>query len=644
MTLTAPAPLRHSVTTEELRKPLDVGNGLLAASLGSDGCWLSVGMPHPVHGFVELSGVPPFEERWRGDPAAVRRYRAWLTEDRYAFLRLDLPEETTSARRIGVDDAGRPVSARAGRGWSCETVAWALPDQPVIIQRYLLQAAPETGPTVATLWFRGRLDRCALTEITEVNPPAPLEVETEVREQRGVLALDAPRLPCRARISVRVHNALSGPWVPDPDGGATLAVITRPGGVAEIVVSVSLEANPQLELDRQPPAVPVGQLPVGRLPVPVGSFPRRGPDTVLARIGSGALRYIVDCTALDVGRGEVAILTDHRLLPLSWTRDAYYQALLLLTAVGEDRGVTNLVDRHLRWLWGRARATGTPWMRSHLPDGRPKDLAVQADQQLYPMLELTDFRRVTGGWPAPPGDGGGHADPAREWGRLVTAVWEDLPRQGPDDLLTSAENSADDPSELQFPLSAQILYWHTADRLARWSDELGLDGLRLTETATGIRAAVDRSFTCPGPYGPQWAYESDGAGRQRLYHDANDLPTAFAPTWGFCSRDDPRWAATMRFAFSPENPAYVSGRYGGLGSAHTPGTWTLGDAQELAVARTYGDERRAAEVLDRLSRVVSVDGLLPETYDPNTGHWIARHWFAWPAAVLGLLHLDGLGH
>ena len=35
------------------------------------------------------------------------------------------------------------------------------------------------------------------------------------------------------------------------------------------------------------------------------------------------------------GADEVVLLTDHRILPLSWTRDAYYQALLLL-ATGQS--------------------------------------------------------------------------------------------------------------------------------------------------------------------------------------------------------------------------------------------------------------------------------------------------------------------
>lgn len=225
-------------------------------------------------------------------------------------------------------------------------------------------------------------------------------------------------------------------------------------------------------------------------------------------------------------------------------------------------------------------------------------------------------------------------------GKLVAEVWHDLPRQGPDGLLAGSENPADDPSELPFSLSSQILFWHTAAQLAPWSAELGLEALQLAPVADEVHAAIHRNFTCDGPFGKQWAYESDGAGQYRLYHDANDLPTAFAPQWGFCSPSDDHWVATMRFALSEHNPGYVSGQYGGLGSAHTPGTWTLGDAQELVFAHATGDEARATAVLDRLDLVAEVDGLLPETYREDTGGWLARHWFAWPAAVMGLLHLD----
>jgi meiotically up-regulated gene 157 (Mug157) protein len=141
----------------------------------------------------------------------------------------------------------------------------------------------------------------------------------------------------------------------------------------------------------------------------------------------------------------------------------------------------------------------------------------------------------------------------------------------------------------------------------------------------------------------QWAYEVDGRGASRLYADANDLPTAFAPAWGFCPPDHQPWLATMRFAFSEENPGYCPGSYGGLGSLHTPGTWPLGDVQEWVAAENADQPDRAERALERLTKVASSDGLLPEAYDPATGRWTARHWFAWPAAVVGALALPALG-
>ncbi|UXY17634.1 glycoside hydrolase family 125 protein [Streptomyces cynarae] len=605
-----------------LPKPLDLGNGLVAGSFGGDGSWLSLGAPHPVHGFVELLAAPPFDEERRGDPAAVRRYREQLTQERFAFLRLDLPDEQVPERRAGVDSEGRPVWRRTGRGWTCSVTAWALPDRAALVQRYVIEAIPGLR---AVLRFGGRLDRSALAEITEVNPPAALSVDSHVEMSPSELTVSAPVLATSARVTV---HATAGRWTSEVGGAIQWTMSAGDGQPVEITVTVSLAPPPWPGDGRRAAAT-------------APRITQADPPGTLEHIAAGAVRYVLGCTAFDVGEGERTILTDHRLLPLSWTRDAYYQALLLLCAAPDDQGITDVVAAHLRWLWGKGRTPGAPWMRSHLSDGRPKDLAVQADQQLYPLLELADYRRVTGRWPAPPGDGG--ADASKQWGALITEVWQGLPREGHDGLLAGAENPADDPSELPFTLSTQILYWHTASQLAPFSAELNLDALRLERTAQDLPGAIVRAFTCEGPLGPQWVYETDGNGHYRLYHDANDLPTAFAPAWGFCSSDDKEWATTMRFAFSPHNAGHVAGPYGGLGSVHTPGTWTLGDAQELAVALTTADATRARLVLERIGLVAGADGLLPETYHADSGRWLARHWFAWPAAVFGILHFGITG-
>jgi meiotically up-regulated gene 157 (Mug157) protein len=93
----------------------------------------------------------------------------------------------------------------------------------------------------------------------------------------------------------------------------------------------------------------------------------------------------------------------------------------------------------------------------------------------------------------------------------------------------------------------------------------------------------------------------------------------------------------MQFALSPHNPAYCPGEWGGLGSLHTPGTWTLGDVQEWVAAGLLGEPSRSERALERLLAAASPDGLLPEAYDPRTGGAPIRRWFAWPGAALGAL-------
>jgi meiotically up-regulated gene 157 (Mug157) protein len=276
------------------------------------------------------------------------------------------------------------------------------------------------------------------------------------------------------------------------------------------------------------------------------------------------------------------------------------------------------------------------WQRSHLANGAPKDIAYQADQQLFPILELLDFRQATGKWPVTAEPAGG--DDGAAWGVLVDEVLRGLPLSA-DGFVRTDENPADDASSLPFSLSTQILTWYVTTRLARVAPELLLDRAELADRASRVREATHRGFVSSGPHGHQWAYEANGRGATRLYADANDVPTAFAAAWGFCRADDPVWRATMRFAFGEANPAYRAGPWGGLGSFHTPGTWPLGDAQEWIVASATGDTEAAELAVGRLVAVASEDGLLPEAYDPETGAWTARHWFAWPAALVGTLAL-----
>ena len=65
---------------------------------------------------------------------------------------------------------------------------------------------------------------------------------------------------------------------------------------------------------------------------------------------------------------------------------------------------------------------------------------------------------------------------------------------------------------LPYLLSTQILLWYTAARLLAHASELRLDALALAHAADTVRLAIRDRFACPGPFGTQWAYETDGRG------------------------------------------------------------------------------------------------------------------------------------
>lgn len=554
------------------RKPRDVGNGLLAASF-TEAAVLAVTRPHPRVGMVELTGAREFtEDHDRGVEAQVRSYRRHLASDDSAALRID---------------SEAPVSLEAEASAPSAGLAWTI---------------RSGGPV--SVRFRGRLQRPPYAEITEIAPLQSIPQDT-------VAELDGPLLTLRssalgAAATVRLSSP-SGPvvWEKSVDGFECAV----PGETAaELSLAVHLEVDGAVQAPRG-----------GTHLVPVA------PGGLAERTGRAARAYALGCCALDVADDQTCVVTDHRLLPLSWTRDAYFIVLPLLLH-GEPGSIEeDVLRRHLKWLFGPARAEG-PWMRSHLTGGQVKDPGLQADQQLYPVLELADFRRRFGRWPSPDLD---------RWRRGVEAALGDLIVSPGTGLLVSHENPADDPAEYPHNFSTQVLYSEVLGRLARTADELGLDGTELARRAGEVRERTRTLFRAPGTGGRKtYAYEADGSGRHRLYADANDLPTALAAAWGFCSPDDLVWRATMEAACDPEGAYAVAGRLGGLGSVHTSGVWALGLVQELVFALTIGDAEREGRVLGILEELVSEDGMLPETADPHSGGWLSRHWFGWPGAAL----------
>jgi uncharacterized protein len=631
-------------------KPLDFGNGRVTGSVNDQGRLVTLNAVHTGQGYVSLSCLPPFpEERWY-DTDYVRRYRARLAAP-------DLP------------GFGFTFGEAVRHPTSCALIAGTLPLVRLVpapgIEVELISfapygdgVAPATAVQICTLTNRQEqlidlpfcwggdlsLGRSSYAQLTEGGPlPRPADdyhlVEKEdglILENRGpgwavaVLGLPPGTLHHEQRggqVKVQWTGVLSlAPGVP-------LRLLLRFGCGATAAAArqeaEKLEAGAGHELLEQ----------TARKWQRVGELAAAAHPPDVAWHAARAISYVLGCCAAPVtaaGAETTCLITDHQLLPLGWTRDAYYQAqaLIRLRRHAAAQGATlaseldGLLRRHLLWLFEVAERPAGYWGRAYLTNGRCKDKAFQLDQQCYPLLELADYYDITGDVVL--------LQRLQEAVRLLIEML--LDRRAPDAwLFPTSETPADDRVELPYHLSSQIVAWRTFWALARLSRVLGLPGPDLAHAAEQVRRAVYRHMVVEHRGKAVFYYLVDLEGNGRLYHDANDLPTALAPAWGFCGSDDPVWRATMAFAFSPDNQGgYYDGRHAGLGSVHTPHPWPLGAIQEMIFAEQVGDHSRRDVIWRRLSRRACWDGLFCEAYHETSGEVASRHWFAWPGAALSL--------
>lgn len=609
-------------------KPLDAGNGRVAASVAADGTLLALTGPHPALGVVTLGGAAPFADRRRHDPGAVRAYRAGLAAPGAAGFGLAPPDgwEVSSVAVAG-DVVPR---ARLRRGpVEGSVTTWAPPgrgeEATGVVQRWSVRGA---GATTGLAW-RGRLGlgRPALTQLTEggILPAVPGTVE--VAFSAGTLTLRAPG----------VAAAVTGlpPSEPSRRAGPGPLEVHVPWEGTDTGTSQPREATVAWALGRDPDeaarrARSLRALATGdRLAADAARWRDLG-DGVAAGVPDGLSRlvrrgvvYALACCAWPVG-DSVCLVTDHQILPLSWTRDAYYVTQALLARPGPR--ARDVVGRHLRWLFEVAARPEETWGRAYLPDGTLKDRAFQLDQQCYPLLELADYVEACA-----------DATAAAAFAGEVRDVLDAIGRRRAEgtELVATQETPGDDPIPLPYHFSSHVVLWWTLRRLAVHAGPLGLDAGALEDRAGRLRREVRRQFTVTRAGRRMFAYAVDRSGGAACLHDANDLPTVLAPLWGLCTTRDPVWRETVRFAFSPENAAgWFPGRFGGLGSPHTPAPWPLGDVQELVAGRLLGEARRVAAATARLRASACWDGALPEARDPQTGAVRSRHWFAWPGAAL----------
>lgn len=633
------------------KKPVDLGCGRLSASVSADGQILSINTYHPQVGFVTLTPIEQFPGTQSYHPDFVRHYRHRLIElaeqtGQGCGLR---PREEVQQQMLYLLEKSVPLLRYRQEALEVSSlfVAGDNGDYGYLINRVEIS---NTGEAVATFSYEfggtWSMNRCSYAQLTEAGPipMPPLENILEVRENR--LSLVNSHLPARADVFL-FDNGNPLPLTPVCKTSAEPVSYIHQG-------KVHLARGEKRWLTIVYILVPTAKEP---LPVSISQAEEWSKEAQAAlphwnsREGEIAtfiiqrnIDYILSCCSVPVTDEHICIITDHQVLPLSWNRDAYYMIYLLLLAEQRSERVVETswqmawrervqrVSRgHLLWMFETAQRPKQYWGRAYLTTGYCKDDEFELDEQCYPLLELCDYCMRFGDELL-----------LRRVSPQVNEILNMLMEYKSDHawLFKTRETPADDTVRYPYHFSSQVLLWWTLKQLADLQERIPFITYDLMTWAESVRQDCLAAFRTNFEGKAVFAYVTDLQGHYQLYHDANDLPTVYAPVWGFCHPYDKDWDQTLQFALSTSNKGgFYSGHFGGLGSVHTPHPWPLGDVQELLYAQVTGDQERWQRVWQKLKQVVQWDGLFSEAINEETGQVESRHWFAWPGAFLSIVLL-----
>ena len=598
-------------------KPLDFGGGGITGSINLDGRFIAINTYHPEHGYIALTSIPPFPDEDRYDQKKVRAYRKSLVSNEGFGLQFD--QEIIKREYFLIEDAVPFIRFTLADGTIAECITKE--QGGTVSQLWMFSTDAVQLRTVGKLWFM----RAAYTQLTEGGFSATPSYRTHIKEhlEYGFTVAN------KAFTAQDDYFGMRGFPAPQElvDGSINLASETFTVIESEYIIEVEAGYTNTHE-----PAFPVSS---HFAVTGLGVYKQDSQSHIIVE---RATRYAL-LTNLRI--------TDHMILPLHWNRDSYFVMRHLLNTLPEtyikreepyNTFERNLIENYIRYvyqkLWrGTYYRSGEytiehAWARSYYANGMQKDRnALQLDQQIYPLLALTDYVRASQ-----------HIGIAIELLPKVIDVLKMFKRftlGHSKVLIKTDETPADDDIPLPYHFSTHILLWHALKQLNKIYDWRNLSSADFP-TGKWIREIPRqlREYFITEHKGKKiYAYATDGDGNFYLYHDANDIPLVMMPLWGFCEKDDEIWLNTIEFAFSDDNPGFYDGV---LGSVHTPSAWALGDAQELIYCKVVGDRERYQRVWERVEKAAQWDGALPEAYDANTFEVVSRHWFAWPNAMVAI--------
>jgi len=593
---------RNRLLDDALVKPLDIASldTNMVASVGQNGRVVSLNMPNKTYGYITLNTVPPFDDESRYDSDLVRAYRAQLA----------------NASGFGVQSDGEWATSKT---WLLEDVIplqcftqkdgteiWCV---SFVVDSFLVQlwSTNDNLYLLGDIW----LQRSAYTQLTEGGVSDFPEIHYDITLDDVRLTVENTVLDVKANLPfkniqladehrIRVHGELADyPTVDHDDKSYT-------------VLYYNLGDDP---LPQEPPLVLLERvLNTWQSRWQDWKFTDHPLDPVLRR----AVIY-ADACCVKFDNEQVCVFTDHVLLPLSWNRDAYYVVMSLLDWREE---YAEVVRGHLLWMFeGAQRLNSGGWGRAYFTNGNVKDEAFQLDQQLFPILQLIEYTEIIGD--------------KFLWQRFESSLNVVLnaiesEKHKSKFLWATDETPADDPLPYPYHFSSHILLWYVFKKLGQ------IEGYeKYADIADRVYSSIQEHFITEYDGKRIYSYATDGEDNHHIYHDANDVPTIYAPIWGFCDVNDPVWQATIDYAFSDANSEGVYDSV--LGSIHSRAPWFLGEGQALLVAGLREDTDTYQQIQKRIAHHTQWDGGLSEAYSIQNRAVESRHWFAWPNALIYLV-------
>lgn len=204
-------------------------------------------------------------------------------------------------------------------------------------------------------------------------------------------------------------------------------------------------------------------------------------------------------------------------------------------------------------------------------------------------------------------------------------------------MIWSGFRPSDDPCRYQYNIPVNMFAVMVLRDLSDIERDIYHDR-RKSADAWGLSVEVQRGIeqyglvNLPG-FGKIYAYEVDGLGHANLMDDANVPSLLSIPYFGYLQANDPIYQDTRRFALSPRDPYYFTGKYAsGIGSPHTPRgyVWPLALVMQ---ALTSTDPQEITRVLGYIVASDVGDHRLHESFDADWPEQYTRADFAWPNAL-----------